>query len=137
MLEYFTCQAELLAARNQLALHLLELHGQPIAFEYGYLAKGVYFAHKVSYLPKYQKLAPGHVLRWLLLPRLFARSDFRRMDFLGKLNDAAQRWMTSRYGLSRLVVCPDRLFSRTLMAAYTRLWPQVRRWQASQASVEA
>ncbi len=131
MLDYFTRQAELLAQRGQLALHFLELDGRPIAFEYGYLAKGIYFAHKVSYLPEHQTAAPGHVLRWHLLARLCQQSDFRGMDFFGKLTEAAERWMTRRYTVCRLVVCPPRLLSRAMMAAYTRLWPQVRRWRAA------
>ncbi len=130
MLDYFTRQAELLAQRGQLALHFLELDGRPIAFEYGYLAKGMYFAHKVSYLPEHQKAAPGHVLRWHLLRRLCEQGGFRGMDFFGPLTEAAQRWMTGRYTASRLVVCPPRMLSRTLMAAYTRLWPQVRRFRS-------
>src|SRR5438046_1006405 len=54
MLDYFVRQAELMARRGQLALHFLELDGQPIAFELGYFAKGTYFAHKGSYLPSHQ-----------------------------------------------------------------------------------
>jgi hypothetical protein len=113
-----------------LALHFLELSGRAIAFEYGYLSKGTYFAHKISYLPEYHKWAPGHVLRWHLLERLCAESDFRRLDFFGRTSEAAERWLTGRYAVSRLVVCPQRPLSRALMAAYTRLWPQVRRWHA-------
>jgi CelD/BcsL family acetyltransferase involved in cellulose biosynthesis len=130
MLDYFTRQAEILAKRGQLALHFLELDDRPIAFEYGYLAKGMYFAHKIGYLPEHHKAAPGHVLRWHLLRRLFAQPGFRGMDFFGQLTEAAKRWMTRRYTVSRLVVCPRRTLSRTLMAAYTRLWPRVRRWRA-------
>jgi CelD/BcsL family acetyltransferase involved in cellulose biosynthesis len=128
---YFARQAELLAARGQLALHFLTVNGEPIAFEYGYLGKGTYLAHKIGYLPEHQKAAPGHVLRWHVLGSLFEQPGFRGLDFFGPLTDAARRWMTGHYTVCRLVVCPRRALSRTLMAAYTRLWPRVRRWRAA------
>jgi CelD/BcsL family acetyltransferase involved in cellulose biosynthesis len=134
MFDFFLRQAECLRRWDQWALHFLELNDRPIAFELGYLGKGTYFAHKVSYAPEHRKLAPGHVLRWHLLPRLFAPDLFRRMDFFGRLTEAAERWLTGRYTVSRLVACPRRLTSRVLMAAYAKLWPQVRRWRQKAAS---
>ncbi len=44
--------------------------GEPIAFEFGWTAKGVYHCFKVGYDPATAQFSPGQLLRMLLVERL-------------------------------------------------------------------
>jgi CelD/BcsL family acetyltransferase involved in cellulose biosynthesis len=137
MLDFFVRQARLLASWDQLAIYFLELNDRPIAFEFGYFAKGVYFAHKIGYLDEYAKSAPGHLLRWLQMQSLWQQPDFRAVDFFGVLTDATRRWSTRTYPMARVVVAPPRLLSRVLLAMYEKLWSRVRGLRQKGATVVA
>ncbi len=63
MFEFYLEQARRAASWGQLRLVFLELDGVPIAFEYGWLAKGVYFSPKVAYDEQYAAISPGQLLR--------------------------------------------------------------------------
>jgi CelD/BcsL family acetyltransferase involved in cellulose biosynthesis len=117
MFDFFCQQCQALADHDQVGLYRLDLNGAPIAFELGYRAKGVWFAHKISYDESYAREAPGHLLRLQMLPRLFAEG-FRLYDYFGPYTDAVARWATGRYGIGRLVVAPRRPLSRFLLRLY-------------------
>ncbi len=144
MLEFFSRQARALADWGQLRLYFLEMDGEPIAFEYGYLSGGVFFAHKISYLEEFAKASPGNLLRWKMLEHMFSSGDFssgdsssgdsssgdsssgdvRVLDNFGELTDSMKKWMTRSYRVARVVLAPPRLVSRAMLAAYRRLKPQ-------------
>src|SRR6185436_2641362 len=79
-----------LAARGQLQLVFLECGGRPIAFEYGWNAKGVYHSLKVGYDESAANLSPGQLLRLLFLERLHVRHEHRFVDYLGPLTPAVE-----------------------------------------------
>jgi CelD/BcsL family acetyltransferase involved in cellulose biosynthesis len=127
MFEYFVRNSRLLAERGQLELVFLEHNGQPIAFELGWYAKGVYHAYKVGYDEAFAAAAPGQLLRYLLFERFYGESPRRAVDFAGVLSDATGKWCTSTYRVGRLLVAPRKLIGRLALSAYRNLWPHLRR----------
>lgn len=122
---FFLDQARILAARRELVLSLLELNGQAIAFEYGWLSKGVYQVLKIGYDEGHASLTPGQLLRWLLFEPLQQRRHCRTVDFLGPRTRATDSWANHAYALSRLIIAPRRLSGRLALRAY-RHWRQRR-----------
>ena len=118
MLAYFIQQAEQLARWGQLRLVFLELNGEPIAFEYGYLAKGAYFTPKVGYDESFASLSPSQVLRPQLFERCCNGGDVQQIDFWGPESDATQRWSNGRYTMGRIALSTARPMSRLMFLAY-------------------
>lgn len=102
--EFYLRQAELLNSRGELQLVFLEHAGQPIAFEYGWLAKQTYFSPKVGYDAAFASFRPGQMLRMKLYEQFHAEHDCRLVDFLGPISDATARWSNRRYEISRLLI---------------------------------
>ena len=127
MFEFYRRQAHCLAEWGYLRLAFLEHRGKPIAFEFGWTAKGVYFGFKVGYDPAYRRHSPGNLLRMRLIGALHERPGHTLVDFQGPLNEALACWATCSYPIGRLVIAPPRFTSRTLMAGYRTLAPLVRR----------
>jgi hypothetical protein len=118
LFEFYRHQARQLAAWRQLRLVFLEHQGQPIAFEVGWTAKGVYHSFKVGYDQQYRRASPGHLLRMLLLEHLFQQSDVSLVDFQGPLTDAMAVWSTREYPIARVVAARTRWGSRAMLAGY-------------------
>jgi CelD/BcsL family acetyltransferase involved in cellulose biosynthesis len=104
MADYFTRHAELLAARGELMLLFLKFQDEPIAFEFGYSCRRVYFSPKIGFDERFSHLSPGQLLRYLWVEQLFADRSHARFDFAGPLVEATEKWATSRYRQSRLLV---------------------------------
>jgi CelD/BcsL family acetyltransferase involved in cellulose biosynthesis len=119
MWDFFLQQARQLAAWEQLSVNCLEHDGVPIAFEYGWRAKGVYCSPKVAYDEKFSALCPGQMLRGALLERFHADEETAWVDFLGPSSRATKAWATNAYSVDRLVVSLDGLWSRALVTAYS------------------
>jgi CelD/BcsL family acetyltransferase involved in cellulose biosynthesis len=124
MFEFFLRQARQLAAWGSLRLAFLEHQGCPIAFEYGWLAKGVYYSYKVGYEPSFASYGPGHLLRLRLLRALAAEPGVKLVDFHGPLTEALACWATRSYTIGRMILAPPRRGSRLLLAGLTA----ARRW---------
>jgi CelD/BcsL family acetyltransferase involved in cellulose biosynthesis len=133
MFESFCEQARLLARDGQLEISFLELAGEPIAFEYGYRAKGTYFSHKVGYDERYGEFGPGQLLMLELLKSFHADPSVFGVDCLGPLSDAVSRWTTRSYRCGRLILAPRRLLSNTLLATYRAARPWARRLRLGSA----
>jgi len=131
--EFYRRQARQLAEWGHLRLAILEHSAKPIAFEFGWAAKGVYYSFKVGYDPAYRQYGPGHLLRMRLIAALHETPGHALVDFQGPLNDALSSWSTRSYSIGRLVIAPRRLGSRTLMAGYRALAPVIRPLRASWA----
>jgi CelD/BcsL family acetyltransferase involved in cellulose biosynthesis len=116
-------QARLLAAWGQLEMLTLTLDRWPIAFEYGYRAKGVYFSHKVGYDEAYRQLAPGQLLMRLQLQRYHGEPDRRLLNCMGILSEAAAKWCTRSRPIGRAVVGTGGPTGAGLVAAYRHLRP--------------
>lgn len=114
--QFYCRQATDLVRRGQLQLTFLELSGRPIAFEFGWNAKGVYCSPKVGYDEEFRNLTPGQLLRHQLLDRFFSDPQQRLFDFVGPLADATSKWMTRSYPVGRFVVAKNAKASRALLA---------------------
>jgi CelD/BcsL family acetyltransferase involved in cellulose biosynthesis len=127
LLDFLADQSRLLAERGQLVVGALELGGRPIAFEYGYAAKGVYFPYKTSFDEDLAKLSPTHSLRWRHFGELCRSGTAQYIDFMGPISDAVRRWTKRSYRTSRIIVSPNRVLSRAVLLGYQRLLPLLRR----------
>ncbi len=127
MFEFFLAQAEQLAEWGQLEIAVLELEGHAIATLYGFSAKGVYYAHKIGYDPRFAHFSPGQVMFWNILERLHADGHWQAVDCLGPLTEAIARWRPATYTIGRVAVAQRRLVGRAAMHAYQNWWPAVRR----------
>jgi CelD/BcsL family acetyltransferase involved in cellulose biosynthesis len=133
MFEFFLAQAEQLAQWGQLEIVSLELEGRAIATLYGFSAKGVYYAHKIGYDPRFAQFSPGQVMFWHILERLHADGGWQAVDCIGPLTEALARWRPATYAIGRVVAAPRRLIGKAAMHAYKNWWPAVRKWRKSWA----
>ena len=133
MFRFFVRQAEQLARWGQLETAALRLDGRMLAFLYGFRAKGVYFAHKISYDPRLAGFSPGQLLFYHVLEQLHYSSGTWALDFMGPLNQALSRWRPETYGIGRVALASRRLVGRAAMYAYKH-WRRFRQWQAEGAT---
>jgi CelD/BcsL family acetyltransferase involved in cellulose biosynthesis len=126
MFPFFVRQAEQLARWGQLEIAALWLDGRVIAFVYGFRAKGVYFANKIGYDPRYAAFSPGQLLFNHILQQLHADGHTRALDFMGPLNQSLSRWRPATYGIGRVALAPRRWLGRTAMYAYRHWWRPLR-----------
>ena len=131
MFRFFVRQAERLARWGQLELAFLQCGGRPVAFAYGFSAKGVFHSYKVGYRPEYAAYSPGQLLRYLMLERFHGDPKRRAIDCTGPIAEAHWKWRPATYTIGRLVVAPRRLAGRVALHAYKHWWPRVRRFKGS------
>lgn len=113
--EFYLRQAMYFARRGVLRLAFLECDGKAIAFEVGWIGKGVYHSFKVGYDETYRKFGPGHLLRWRLIEAGCRDPSLQFVDFQGPVNQALRSWSTEKYLIGRLAVCPPRFASRAIL----------------------
>lgn len=106
MFDFFLHQAQALAADGCLCLSFLTCGTQPIAFEYGWIAKGTYFSPKVAYNPAFGKYSPGHLLLWNLFEHFHHDSTVNRVDFFGPSTAATSHWATGSYPVGHITAAP-------------------------------
>jgi len=114
MFEFYLRQARQLAAWGDLRLARLVHDDRTIAFELGWMGKGVYHSFKVGYDPAYRVYGPGHLLREFVIRTSHGDPAIRAVDFQGPPTDALASWATDAYPIARVVVVPQRLSSRAL-----------------------
>jgi CelD/BcsL family acetyltransferase involved in cellulose biosynthesis len=118
MLEFFVRQAKQLAAWGQLQLVFVMHQGRPIAFEYGWLAKGTYFTPKVAFDPEFSQFTPSQVLRYRLYKQWSAAGEPPVVDFMGPLADATSKWITGRYEVGATLIAMPGVVGRTMLGAF-------------------
>lgn len=115
LFDFFLRQARQLVRWGSLSLAFLEHSGRPIAFEYGWIAKQVYYSYKIGYDENFRTYAPGHLVRMELLEAL-AAEGVRLVDFAGPMNRALAAWSLDDYPVGRLILAPPRRASLALLA---------------------
>jgi CelD/BcsL family acetyltransferase involved in cellulose biosynthesis len=127
MFDWYCRQCEQLAAWGQAEIVFLETAaGEPMAFEYGFRAKGVYFSQKLGYNPTFSACSPGQVLRYHQFLAYHADPSMSLVDFRGPLIEANARWSTRTYPIGRVLMAP-RLLGRVALRGYQTLQPWVQR----------
>ncbi|TWT76313.1 hypothetical protein CA13_68060 [Planctomycetes bacterium CA13] len=127
--EYYRCQSRLLAEHGELVIALLEVEGQAIAYEFGWLAKSVYHSFKVGFDERFAKFAPGQFTMYLLIEKLLDRNLAETIDCIGPLSEATSRFRPGSYTVGRMLVANQNLRGRAVLASYKNLMPLVRRWR--------
>jgi len=120
MFDFYLRQARQLAAWGQLDLAFLSSAGRPIAFAYGFSAKGVYHSLKVGYDPDYAAHSPGQLLRYFLFERLFRDPDRRAIGYIAP-SEAHRKWRPETCSVGRLVLAPGGWLGRAALAAYAAM----------------
>lgn len=115
---FIVAQARQLAAWDALECSFLNFQGQPIAFEYGYRAKGVHLAHKMGYDEDFAAYSPGQLLMQELLQSLHEDFDVELVDCLGPMNEALGRWTTRTYPEGRLLIASRKPAGQALWWAF-------------------
>lgn len=121
MFEFYLKQARSFAALGHLQMVFLLFQGKPIAFEYGWIAKGRYFTPKVAYAEKFAQYTPGQLLRYKYLQRMSQERPGETIDFLGPLSEATLKWSTETYQVDTVLVALRPIVGRALVSAYQAL----------------
>ncbi len=112
--DFYLRQAGYFADCGALRVAFLECGDRAIAFELGWIGKGVYHSFKVGYDEDYRKFGPGHLLRYRLIEQGCADPGLHHIDYQGPITEALRPWATETYAIGRLTVCLPRLSSRAL-----------------------
>jgi len=129
MLEFYLRQARQLAAWGHLHLALLGAGERAVAFEYGWIAKGVYHSYKIGYDEQFASCGPGQLLFHRLLASFAAERRVELIDGMGPLDEAMARWATRMQAAGRLVIAPGPRVGRALLRAYRDGWPLLARFR--------
>ena len=125
--EFYLQQAQQLAQKGNLNLHVLRLAGKPIASEYGFTAKRTYHPLKIGYDGNYFKESPGNLLHMRVLNWCFNNDSIDMLDFLGPLTQSTSSWKPVPYTVGRVMLAPRSLYGRAILGAYRHVWPAVKR----------
>lgn len=125
--QHYCLEARALVPKGLLEIAFLEHQGRPMAFIYGYSAKGVFYSTKLGYDEEFAQFGPGQQLLWRLLENFHSDPTRRTLDFAGPFVQFHQVWTTRSYPVGPLVVAPPNLLGRGLFHAYTKWQPQVKR----------
>ena len=115
-----------LAARDSLVPFWLELDGRLIAFLYGAVHNGTYYAMKTSYDEEFSKLSPGIRLFHEAVRHAFG-AGLARFDFLGERARWKDRWANGWLEHVNVRLYPDTMSGRAAHLVDSRLKPLVRR----------
>jgi CelD/BcsL family acetyltransferase involved in cellulose biosynthesis len=111
---FYTEVARWAAGRGWLRLAFLRLDGRPIAFDYCLEHDGMSYLLKTGYDPVYRRLAPGMVIRHLMLERAFF-DEICTYEFLGADYGWKREWSNTQR--ERLFL---RMFAPTVPGALDR-----------------
>ncbi len=105
-LKFYLGQARVLSELGHLRLVFLLVDDSPVAFEYGWVASGIYYSVKVAYDPQFAEMSPGQLLRWSYLQAWHDGGEVRGVDFCGPLTPATGRWISRSYSVADAIVVP-------------------------------
>jgi len=117
---------------GELRFYVLELNGQAIAYDFGYLHQRVATSLKVSYDPDFAPYSPGHVLNSLVIQDLIQQQEADWIDTVGELNEANSKWCRESYRCQRLEIglpggwSQHAVKSRAWLRAWKHRWDQRR-----------
>lgn len=122
-----------LAARRELVFAFLELDGQAISFEIGWLSKSVYHSFKIGYDERFATCGPGQLTMYLLIEQLVDRGHCRAVDCVGPLSDSIAHFRPASYVLGRMLIADRHVTGRALLSLYKHSVPRLRRWRESRS----
>ncbi len=123
-----------LAAADSLVPFWLELDGRVIAFLYGAVHNGTYYAMKTSYDEKFSGLSPGVRLFHEAVRHTFG-AGLARFDFLGERAPWKDHWANGWLEHVNVRLYPDTVSGRAAHLIDSRLKPLVRRARDRRATL--
>lgn len=117
---YFRSLAASLDADGFLAIQFLRVDGRAVAFDFGFLAKGVRGSHKISYDPEFAKSSPGQVLVGKQIENALD-DGVERFDTIGPATEAIQKWTDATYESGKVVLSNRRWTSRATVGAISQV----------------
>ncbi len=117
MREFYLEQTRILAQWGCARLAFLEVASRPMAFLFGWEAKGVFQGLKIGYDPAFARFSPGHLSWYLFCQTLIKRGNLVTVDFLGPLLDAHRQWATGSYPIGRVIIASN-WWAKSLLACY-------------------
>jgi len=123
-----------LAAADSLLPFWLELDGRVIAFLYGAVHNGTYYAMKTSYNEEFSGLSPGVRLFHEAVRHSFG-AGLARFDFLGERAPWKDRWANGWLEHVNVRLYPDTVSGRAAHLIDSRLKPLVRRARDRRATL--
>lgn len=117
---------------GELRFYGLEVNGQIVAYDFGYLYRRVATSLKVSYHPDFAQYSPGHVLNSLVIQDLIRQQEADWIDTVGELNEANSKWCRSSYHCQRWEIglpgswSQHAVKSRAWFRAWKRQWDERR-----------
>lgn len=131
---FFMELASELIGHNQFALQFLQLDGQPIAFDLGYIAKGRRASHKISFEPKYARMSPGQVLVQKQLEQAISNEQIQSFDTIGPVTEAVKKWTDQSYTMGRIYVSTSHWASKLTVQAMGNLSSMLKRFRSPDPS---
>ncbi|MCK4680429.1 GNAT family N-acetyltransferase, partial [bacterium] len=123
-----------LAAADSLVPFWLELDGRVIAFLYGAVHNGTYYAMKTSYDEKFSRLSPSVRLFYEAVRHTFG-AGLARFDFLGERAPWKDHWANGWFEHVDIRLYPDTVSGRAAHLIDSRLKPLVRRARDRRATL--
>lgn len=91
------------AAKGWFRGYLLELNGQPIAYQNGSLYNNVFYGLKTSYKDSYRRFAPGNLVQRYLVERL-CQDKVAYYDHMGTCDPHKMEWTDKFYSRSAFML---------------------------------
>ncbi|MCS7305007.1 MAG: GNAT family N-acetyltransferase [Thermoguttaceae bacterium] len=117
MRDFYLHQTYRLAQFDFPRLAFLEVASRPIAFIFGWQAKGVFQALKIGYDPAFARFSPGHLLWYLCCQKLSELAKPVTVDFIGPLTDGIRPWANGIYPIGRVIIASN-WWGTCFLAAY-------------------
>ena len=115
--DYFRQLAHQLDQDGLLALQFLRVNQRAIAFDFGYVAKGVRGSQKISFDTEHAKSSPGQVLVGMQIEEAIDGGDVKTFDAIGPTSEAIQKWTTESYNVGRIFLSNNHWTSRVTVRA--------------------
>lgn len=128
---YFQKQAQTLSEWHALRHYQLLLNGSPIAFQYGFVAKGVFHDCKTSFLPEYSQVSPGHLLYQFILQECFSDSTIQSRDNMGILPQTPGLWPYMEKAVGQFLFSTRGIVAPFAIHVHRCYWPLLRDWLKS------
>lgn len=113
--------------RGWLIIWLLQLNGEPIAFEYHLKYKGKVHALRASHKKTYSNMSPGVFLDYHIIKHLFESRDIDEYDLGGSADFYKRKWTKDHRNHINVHIFKKSIYSRLLYLYEYALIPLIKR----------
>jgi len=123
---FFSELSKIASQKGWLSIWLLNLNGQPIAFEYHVKYKGKVYALRAAYIVEYQEVSPGSVLDKYIIEHLF-RGDFAEYDLGPGVVFYKMRWTSQVRDCMQFMIFKENIYSFVLYQFEFKIIPRIKK----------